>query len=147
MIVPHIAIASSLLLAANNPHIWEGITAQLALSPEAIQKSADGNLQSDTARSSSNGRIYSCTTSLSRRIGTYIFRPIYETKYRSAWMWDRGSCKALWVAKLAEEYPQSHIHTLRSTVLNVRFDEWIIYVYTPAMILLVLPSFLGGLTR
>ena len=146
MVVPHIAVVSSLLLAGNNPNIWEGITSQSSL--PTLDKIPDKEEDSHETLEHSKGIqfIYYYITGLMSYLQIPVYGPTYDSRYQPAWMWDRGNAKALWVAKLAEKKP--HLHkALDSEVLSMGFRSWCLYTAVPAMILLIIPSALGGMVR
>lgn len=135
MVIPHVAIVTSFLLAGSNPSAWEAITSQ----SEATHKAA--------ARSSGSGRAGSSLSVAShteKRLHL-VFQPVYRSVYKSSWVWDRGSMKASWVAQLVEEYPS--LVALETEVLRMRFGTWALHVVSPTMLLLLIPCFLGAMIR
>lgn len=132
--IPHIAIVSSFLLAGNNPSIWQGIAPHLQ----------DSNALS---RVSSLG-----TGRLTSRIRAPIFdrfenpyTSMYpSSQYKPAWMWNRGSNKAMWLARFAEEYGIDAVH---KEIHNSRFS---VHLFIPgfcAFVLIFIPVFFGTLIR
>lgn len=155
MVVPHVAIISRLLLAGDNPNTWEGLSALPQLEQFAPRNGSQTLDQASGTRwkrivcffKADPGDEKSSTSSVvvgspPRRRG--LSGPKYDTVYRTAWMWDRGTCKAMWMARFVEEYPQ--LKSVREEVLRMGFEGWM-YTVAPAMVLLVLPPFLGGLIR
>ena len=155
MVVPHVAIISRLLLAGDNPHICEGLS---GLSRSEQLAPCDGSqVQGETSRTwwkrivcffkAEPGDRQSSTAS--NVIGSSpwwreLFGLKYETRYKTAWMWDRGSCKARWMARYVEEYPS--IESIHKEVLRMGFEE-LMYTIAPTMVLLLLPTFMCGLVR
>ncbi|PVH82388.1 hypothetical protein DL98DRAFT_653147 [Cadophora sp. DSE1049] len=96
IMIPHVAIVSSLMLAGNNPSVWQGTTPQR--SPES---SSSASRTSDTTQFGlGEGVKTSITSSRYRALSTSLailerFRNPYESvyrnsKYKPAWTWNRG---------------------------------------------------------
>ncbi|KAL2142361.1 hypothetical protein VTI28DRAFT_1254 [Corynascus sepedonium] len=64
-------------------------------------------------------------------------------RYNAAWVWNRGSNKAMWIAKLVDEY--EYLHPIRREVLEGRFGSylWISGMYP--FLLIFVPVFFGTL--
>ena len=99
MILPHVAIIGSLLLAGNNPNIWQvaaPLTADTAPSP------ASASRQNGQDESRGAGALL---PRISRRLGrAYTSGGV---TFKPAWTWNRGANKAMWFAELAHEWPSS----------------------------------------
>ncbi|KAI1376894.1 hypothetical protein F4677DRAFT_77561 [Hypoxylon crocopeplum] len=151
MIIPHIAIVSSLLLAGNNPNVWQGIVGSVVSDRQRLA-SMNSTLGSQTTRVQGIGNELEEVTSSSiqvqmqqmwRRTTSHIFGHMYESRYQTAWLWDRGACKAAWISRYIQEYPR--LSGLDREVLGLGPDGWTLYIILPAMLLLYVPTFLGGL--
>lgn len=149
MVIPHVAIISSLLLASNNPSIWEGIVHQsdgrasiLLGSPRAPRSRA----QSVQSKQRTLIRFSKLLSNRVSKLYTGLTSPAYDSKYKPAWMWNRGSSKASWIAKTREEYPKLAMG-LDQEVLRFDFVGWVFTLAAPAILLLVIPPFLGGTVR
>jgi hypothetical protein len=66
--------------------------------------------------------------------------------YRVAWVWNRGSNKARWIAKLTDEY-RPDLDALHHEVLGRRFDVILWSAGFWAFILIFIPVFFGGVVR
>ncbi|KAL9621992.1 MAG: hypothetical protein Q9160_003654 [Pyrenula sp. 1 TL-2023] len=112
MIVPHISIVSSLLLAGNNPNIWQGISAMPTSEPMRVTSPTTPSTAPRSIADASHENPQNSAKSwqedkqepLRPRISFQIFDSMYDCKYKPAWLWDRGPCKAMWVAKYISEY-------------------------------------------
>ena len=151
MIIPHVAIVSNLLLAGNNPSIWEAVTStneKLKIQTSETKILESGEL-APTKHSASvlrwglghnleAGRLQKV-----RQLRNRVLRPIFKSGYKTAWLWNRGSSKALWLASYVEEYPD--MHTIQSEVLHMSSSSWTFSIFAPAFFLLTIPSFLAGM--
>jgi hypothetical protein len=134
MIIPHVAIAGSLLLAGNNPSIWQVAAAPL-ITAEAGDDSTNTNLKAAGA-SSRLSRVY-------HRLGrAYTSGGV---TYKPAWMWNRGAKKALWFDKLAKEWPS--LERIRPEILQSRFGLHYFSAGLFAFLLTFVPVFTGALVR
>jgi len=156
-IIPHIAIVSCLLLGGNNPSAWEGIVAQpnhnagrtfseadtirLSDSVCGLPTGVDGAIMPVLAKQETDEQ----TGSKVSEVLCKLYRPVYKTCYKPAWMWNRGMSKAAWVTKFLEENPQ--LEGLRFEVLQMGMTSWFVYTLAPAYILMLIPPFLGGMIR
>jgi hypothetical protein len=153
MIIPHVAIVSSLLLAGNNPSIWEAVSSANERSNKLHGQTAEDEgiegvelvptvsaLRWGVARIDKGKNLDGV-----RELRNLVLRPIFKSGYKTAWLWNRGSSKALWLAKYAEEYPS--LGAIEKEVLNMRLSEWVLSIFAPAFFLLTIPSFLAGMIR
>jgi len=152
MIVPHIAVVSSLLLSGTNPNTWEAIVSSGEMQADSRIKSESTYIppaHPAAEDASENGSfmfgIPGYFSAQLRRARVLIFRPVYESPYRPAWPWHWGSSKAIWIAQLVNEYP--NLTALNEEVLRMSPLQWIFSVSLPALFLLLVPSFLGGMVR
>ena len=138
MIVPHVAITSSLLLAGNNPNAWQGATGYLPL--EDLEAS-----QSPEPADSTSSRS---TLGFSRHLRITLhalYKPMYPLTYQPAWIWDRGLNKEQWILKAAEE--SVRLRSLLHDVLFPSSARFLLAVMVPILSLLLVPTILGGLIR
>jgi hypothetical protein len=145
MIVPHVAIVSSLLLAGNNPNLWAIATGRLHAEQQVTSTPAsNSNRQPSTSQKIRSARWApsEVKSTLAR-----LWRPSYDrTTYRSAWLWNRGPCKAMWVAKYAETHPRLAT-TLNSEVQDMGIEGWLVSTFGVAVFLIVLPCFFSAAIR
>ncbi|KAI6091564.1 hypothetical protein F4821DRAFT_226394 [Hypoxylon rubiginosum] len=155
MTIPHLALVSCLLLAGNNPNIWQG-----AISESFLQYDDPFFIQTQdlahTDRDSGHGRIRGITrkptfnsiraTKAINPSGSGIFDQFFglafkESKFKPAWMWNRGPNKAMWIHNLGEQYP--YLRHMREDVLEKRFsrDLWASGLY--GFILYFVPTLFG----
>ncbi|KAI1803274.1 hypothetical protein F4811DRAFT_572212 [Daldinia bambusicola] len=158
MTIPHVALVSCLLLAGNNPNIWQNAVAESLLTsdpftPVNSPRLADidlelypGGFQNhvNAEFTSEDPKPIRYTRSVTSRYVNRIFGLAYkESRFRPAWMWNRGSNKAMWIAKLAEEYP--YLRGMREEVLDKNFkkDLWTSGFY--GFVLYFVPTFFSVL--
>jgi hypothetical protein len=75
----------------------------------------------------------------------YFYRPVSSSQYNTAWMWNRGTNKMLWIARMCDEDPS--LVLLRRRVLRLGADGWLLSTTLPTAFLYVMPTFLAGMTR
>ncbi|KAI1416456.1 hypothetical protein F5Y13DRAFT_177574 [Hypoxylon sp. FL1857] len=135
MTIPHIALVSCLLLAGNNPNIWQNAVAESLLAfddrrlgehqglADTDLESNHGSIRGSSGEFSLNGsRTVTYNKRVVRRIFDRLFTLAYEESvFRPAWMWNRGSNKAMWIRKLGEEYP--YLRTMREEVLEKSLEK------------------------
>lgn len=142
MIIPHIAIVSSLLLGSDNPMSFEGIISR----PGARHTTEKPATEAERSSMGKQGSISSRMPGPIRDLKVPFYGPTYHSPYQPASMWDRGNRKAAWVAMLAQKNP--HLDkVLQKEVLHVGLRGWCLYMILPALTLLLIPSFLGGMIR
>ena len=152
IIIPHVAIVSSLMLAGNNPSVWQGTASRYS-----HELGSSTQRTSDTTQSVlGEGAKTSITSSRHRKLSTSIpllerFRNPYKSVYRNsrykpAWMWNRGPNKAMWIAKYAEEYTP-YVDSIQAEVLGNRFGDYLWVSGSLAFILIFVPVFFGALVR
>ena len=125
MTVPHIAIISGLLLAGNNPNTLEGILGK--------------GIPEEPALAGHERRM--------RHLVTFV----YDSRFRPAWIWNRGRSKRFWAKKLNHVWVQRY--GSRSTVptadfgkrLHMSFGDWY-WIYFLACCVVLIPSLLAFLT-
>lgn len=127
MIIPHVAIVSSFLLAGNNPNIWASITGHIEL-PEKSEPSK------------------TWSTKLIAFIPGLWEYTFHRAAYRPAWLWNRGPCKAMWIAKFAEKNPRL-APSINKEIQNLGLEGWALSTFGSALFLIVLPCFLAGMIR
>ena len=145
MIIPHVAVVGSLLLASSNPCAWAGINESFAASindrglhESALLSQQDGSVTTHIS-------VPTKRRSAATQLLYFFYRPVFRSKFQPAWVWNRGACKATWIAKFIEEYPRAN--SLSSEVLGMGIQGWIVYIFCPAFLLLTIPAFCGGLVR
>ncbi|KAI1472938.1 uncharacterized protein F4812DRAFT_410949 [Daldinia caldariorum] len=158
MTIPHVALVSCLLLAGNNPNIWQNAVAGSLLTSDPVTpinspRLVDSDLESDLSGvqnhdgqefTSKDPKAIRYTRSVISRFVNRIFGLAYkESRFKPAWMWNRGSNKAMWIGKLAEEYP--YLRGMREEVLDKSFkkDLWTSGFY--GFILYFVPTFFSVL--
>ena len=73
-----------------------------------------------------------------------IFELVYDSRYRPAWIWDRGRSKRIWALRLQRTYHTRASDPLRDTTA-IGFGDWMT-VGTFAFALIAIPSTLAFLT-
>lgn len=145
MIIPHVAIVSSLLLGGNNPSVWEASSSfekldghskgpRSATNEIGKAVTSDAPAKTSLLRPSSLGYIFG-----------FLYCPMYNSRYKPAWLWNRGLSKAKWVAELVKQHPnldKLHVEALGDGVGLSCGYAWLV-----ALFLVVLPPFLGGMVR
>jgi hypothetical protein len=152
MIVGHVAVIASILLAGNNPSAWEAIASEPAnlthLDPGAVQwrnRVARRRSSIKEAKSWMDSSIQKRRITLPASLKLYLYRTSFPSKFRSAWMWNRGLSKALWIAQMSENNPT--LVRLQRDVLYIGWAGWVFEMALPTIALIVVPAFLGGMTR
>ncbi|KAI0178746.1 hypothetical protein GGR52DRAFT_271009 [Hypoxylon sp. FL1284] len=135
MTVPHLALVSCLLLAANNPNIWQIAVSESLFSHDTYFSTqlqsmtrTEEHIGSGRARRIARKPTFNSIRS-TRRLGlhhTGILRGFFplafnESQFKPAWMWNRGPNKAMWIHHLGEEYP--YLQHLREEVLEKKFGR------------------------
>jgi len=149
MIIGHIAVVGGVLLAGDNSSTWQAVTADAEESLWATRS------QMNKAQLRSNSVTYrvhhwSVSSFHNRRLllpsafKDTLFRSECSSRYKTAWMWNRGSSKAVWLAKFSEEYKDSSI---QADILRMGWIEIIAMLGVPAVLLFFVPAFLGSMTR
>ncbi|KAH6873451.1 hypothetical protein B0T10DRAFT_588843 [Thelonectria olida] len=149
MTIPHIAIVSSLLLAGNNPSIWQASEQDLANLTAPSTNSNDHEARR-TSGGTSDRSFFECITRSLYKIHGRFLRPLQRSYnpahggslYNSAWIWNRGCNKARWIATLGDVYD---LHAIQSEILRSRFGNHIWACLSVTIVLMFLPAFLGGL--
>ena len=126
MTVGHVSVVAGVLLAGENPSAWEAITA-----------ASGSNTQDETETKRKR--------SLSVQLKRSFYRTTFKSKYRLAWMWDRGTNKAAWLARLVNE--NKELKSFQREVLHMGWSGWLFQTTVPAVLLYLIPVFLGGMTR
>ncbi|KAH8592062.1 hypothetical protein B0O99DRAFT_690120 [Bisporella sp. PMI_857] len=142
MVVPNVAIVSSLLLSGSNPSIWEAITGLAHPNQDEISRRLSSQLHSKPAQEKRAGTSQVTPRRLSSAKHTAdstfsaFFQPVYNrTSYRPAWLWNRGPCKAMWVAKFAEGNPRL-AKAIGIEVQRMGFEGWAVYTWFSASLLI-----------
>lgn len=73
-----------------------------------------------------------------------IFELVYESRYRPAWIWDRGRSKRIWAMRLQKTYHKTVTDPLREKIA-ISFGDWMT-IGTFAFALVATPSTLAFLT-
>ena len=126
MTVPHISIISGLLLAGNNPNTLEGILGEPVPEEEVVMPNE-------------------------RHIQHFVTF-VYDSRYRPAWIWNRGRSKRFWAKRLnhtwIERYGKgSTVPTadLQPRALHMGVGDWC-WIYFLAYCMILIPSLLAFLT-
>lgn len=143
MIVPHVAIVSSFLLAGNNPNIWATATGRLHAEPQAPPSPGTTPSEQAPAQIAPLGLASLKLTSMFSGLWKLSYK---GTSYRSAWLWDRGPCKAKWIAKYMATHPRLAT-ALKTEVQDMGFEGWVISTFGVAVFLIVLPCFFAATIR
>lgn len=138
MIIPHVAIISSLLLAGSNPNTWQGVTGYLPMEDLEANQSPDSN---ETPSTNSTEKSHS----FAHAVAYALYKPMYPLTYQPAWIWDRGSNKDQWLMKAAEE--NLRLRSLKHEVLFESSATFLLVVIFPILSLLLVPTILGGTIR
>jgi len=153
MIVGHVAVVSAILLAGNNPSAFEALASEpIGLAQPNVLPDKWKNRVS-RRRSSVQAKVKTWVeSSIQRRrfalpagLKQYLYRTSFASKFKSAWMWNRGLYKALWISQMVENHPQ--LRDLQTSVLHVHWAIWVSQMILPTLMLIVLPSILGGMVR
>lgn len=149
MIIPHIALVTSFLLAGSNPNVCQGIVpqeGQLVINDNhsgAFSSSVLVPQQQQTGGGDATGSYLKRV--LGNRIRVLWWEPTYKrSPYKAAWVWNRGTNKAMWIARLADEY---HLNSIHDEILQHRLGSilWVSGLF--AFILIFIPVFFGALVR
>ena len=145
MTIGHIAVVAGVLLAGNNPSAWEAATIESEEEQQLLpwQRSRSSPAAANINRWSSN-TLPRRRLSLPPAIKDKWYRSIFSSQYMTAWMWNRGSTKAMWIAKLSEEYPQLD---LQRNILKINSFDLIVKLAVWTGFLFFIPAFLGGMVR
>jgi hypothetical protein len=145
MTIGHVAVVGGVLLAGDNPSTWQAITS------EAIKDSKiTDNFQRRSSSIPQIVRLYTMSSLRKRRIvlprwfKDWLYQSGFSSTYRTAWMWSRGSTKAMWIAKFGDEYPELDV---QRRVLKTGLFKLVFGLGLPATILFLVPAFLGGMAR
>ena len=74
----------------------------------------------------------------------FIFELVYESRYRPAWIWDRGRSKRIWALRVQRTYHNRVTDPLRDRIA-IKFGDWMT-ISTFAFALIAIPSSLAFLT-
>lgn len=74
----------------------------------------------------------------------HIFELVYDSRYRPAWIWDRGRSKRIWALRLQQTYHDRASDPLRDRIA-IKFGDWMT-IGTFAFALIAIPSTLAFLT-
>ncbi|KAI1478035.1 hypothetical protein F4774DRAFT_386704 [Daldinia eschscholtzii] len=139
MTMPHVALVSCLLLAGNNPNIWKiAVAESLPTSDPSTPMNSPTFVDNDLelgpigvrspngveATSKDPQGIRDARSATSRFMNRIFGLAYKESRFKPAWMWNRGSNKAVWIEKLSEEY--QYLRSMRKEVLDKNFkkDLW-----------------------
>lgn len=158
MIIPHVAIVSSLLLAGNNPSIWQGAEQRMNFEDYELGPIATGNgtasnaatVPTSPSSTTHDNRLQKLKATF-EKLRSPAFRPLQRSYnpthsgdlYHTAWIWNRGCNKAMWVAQLANEYTLTK--TFQEEILQTRFGSHLWFSVVGSWILIFIPPFFGGL--
>ncbi|KAI9700147.1 MAG: hypothetical protein M1820_006929 [Bogoriella megaspora] len=136
MIIPHVAVTSSPLLAGNNPSTWQGATGHFpSFDPESGQNQYSAHTP--------HGDNANTSPKLLQSIRHALYKPIYPLTYQPAWIWSRGSNKERWLSQAAEA--NVRLRSLKDDVLIPSSMKFLVAVTIPVLSLLLVPTVLGGL--
>jgi hypothetical protein len=150
MVVGHVAIVAGVLMSASNASTFEGVTADYQSKP-AARPPPSNMLPQRRGSAVESVREWSRSSVARRRIVLppalkgYFYRPVSSSQYNTAWMWNRGTNKMLWIARMCDEDPS--LVLLRRRVLRLGADGWLLSTTLPTAFLYVMPTFLAGMTR
>jgi hypothetical protein len=143
MIIVHVAIVSGCLLASNNPSTSSGIVES---DHEALEESRrNPNLQRAASGRSNLRPGEDPQQEPERRSRKWFSHKIlgwsdaYDTKFQPVSLWSRGSNKLLWIQK-SKAWKNKDFEKL----MEITWLGWIIKVFFPALLLIVLPPATGG---
>ncbi|KAI5861434.1 hypothetical protein GGS23DRAFT_606301 [Durotheca rogersii] len=123
--IPHVALVSCLLLATNNTNIWEAAAPEAATLESATPQTAASETTASEATESEAATPRAATPKaavvretavvkegldrptwlrhLLQKLLDAVFASAYETsKFKSAWMWNRGENKGTFIRKVAK---------------------------------------------
>jgi hypothetical protein len=145
MTIGHVAVVGGVLLAGDNPSTWQAITSEVFRNSKITNR-----LQHRSSSITQTLRRYTISSLRKRRITLprwvkdWFYHSGFSSEYRTAWMWSRGSTKAMWIAKFGDEYPELDV---QRKVLKIGFFKLVLGLALPATILFLVPAFLGGMAR
>ncbi|KAK1753161.1 hypothetical protein QBC47DRAFT_387900 [Echria macrotheca] len=147
MIIPHIALVTSFLLAGSNPNVCQGIVpqeGQLAIDDNHSGAASSTLLVRQQHQTGGGGETGSCLKRvLSDGVRAVWREPSYKlSPYKAAWVWNRGTNKAMWIARLADEY---HLNSIHDEILQHRFGSILWMSGLLAFVLIFIPVFFGAL--
>lgn len=149
MTIPHVAIVSSFLLAGDNTKVWQAAAHGCTTTKPDNLSRKHSVTKAHATRSSTwlaaNGHdsdpIEMPFNSLQHR----IYQTVSQSAYRHAWLWDRGSNKAMWINQLSNEYP--NLKNLSKDILHFDLFRWLFYIIIPTMGLTLFPSLIAVMVR
>ena len=74
-----------------------------------------------------------------------ILELVYESRYRPAWIWNRGMNKRMWAKRLQKKYYDTRRDSLKDKI-EINAQVWFSKIFAPAFGLIVVPSILAFLT-
>ena len=74
----------------------------------------------------------------------YVLELVYESRYRPAWIWDRGRNKRIWAMRLQQTHHRSSADRFKDKI-EIGFQDWVT-IFLFAFALIVIPSTLAFLT-
>lgn len=148
MIIVHVAIVSGCLLASNNPATSAaivGLPPDDTLSGPHRSSTLGPRASAMVAPENPKTRRWKLWLGFSREDGKARHLPgldlAYETRYQPVWLWSRGSSKMDWIrdssAYLRHEWFRK---SLQTSAL-----DWILFIFSPVFLLIVLPPAAGGI--
>lgn len=151
MTIPHIALISSLLLAGSNPNVLGAATP--GHQPHSYSNRGSESPNNKNMVATRHGMTWAYPWLLKNaqalffnRFFKHPYLAAYDcSDYKPAWLWNRGCSKAMWVARLAEEY--EFMQPLQEEVLGHRFGAYTWRSGFIALAVIFVPCFFGGLVR
>jgi hypothetical protein len=143
MTIGHVAVVGGVLLGGDNPSAWEAAVLESDKDRHPRTPNRSGSI-TDKIRRWSESSLQKRRILLPARIKNTIYLSGFSSRYKTAWMWSRGSTKAMWIAKVSQEYPALN---LQKVILKLSCVDWILKLALPAILLFVIPAFLGGMIR
>jgi hypothetical protein len=144
MILGHVAVIGGVLLAGDNPSAWEAATAEAEKDLQIPRQRQRSNSVTQRIRRWSESSLGKRRVMLPAEFKDLFYRIGFSSKYKTAWMWNRGSTKAMWIAKFSEEYADLG---LQERFLEIGWIEMTVKLALPTTLLFLIPAFLGGMTR
>lgn len=137
-------------MSASNASAFEGVTADCdyksaANAPSGKMLPQRRGSAVESIRDWSKDSVARRRIVLPRALKGYFYRPVSSSKYNTAWMWNRGTNKLAWIARMCDDDPD--LLLLRRRVLGLGMDGWLLSTTLPTAFLYVMPAFLAGMTR
>lgn len=149
MEVGHVAIIAGMPLSSNNPSTFEGVNVSYqdgtAHAFRRRLSTARKNSVTEKVDAFAHKYMWEKIADWPAQLVGYLYRSSTTSDYHTAWMWDRGITKWIWLEKTSRKNP--HLLDFRNRILRTTTWSWVMSVLVPTLWLTVLPAFFGGMVR